>query len=80
MVKFNYFELYNLIPTSFNSTSALSDLSVDGYDLIRLGLAGKEIRDALKFLLELVIDDRIHNNKEKMLELISRKKLKIARE
>lgn len=47
MVKFNYFELYNLIPTSFNSTSALSDLSVDGYDLIRLGLAGKEIRDRL---------------------------------
>jgi tRNA nucleotidyltransferase (CCA-adding enzyme) len=63
-----------------NECIKLADLSVNGYDLIKLGLSGKEIGDALNYLLELVIDDKIHNNKEEMLELISRKKLKIARE
>ena len=53
-----------------NECIKLADLSVNGYDLIELGLSGKEIGDALNYLLELVIDDRINNNKEEMLELI----------
>jgi tRNA nucleotidyltransferase (CCA-adding enzyme) len=63
-----------------NECIKLADLSVNGYDLIELGLSGKEIGSTLNYLLELVMDDKINNNKEEMLELISRKKLKIAHE
>ncbi len=55
-----------------NECIKLSDLSVNGYDLIELGLSGKEIGSTLNYLLELVMDDKINNNKEEMLELIKK--------
>lgn len=51
----------------------LADLSVNGYDLIELGLSGKEIGSTLNYLLELVMDDKINNNKEEILELIKKR-------
>lgn len=56
-----------------NECIKLADLSVNGYDLIELGLSGKEIGSTLNYLLELVMDDKINNNKEEMLELIKKR-------
>lgn len=56
-----------------NECIKLADLSINGYDLIELGLSGKEIGSTLNYLLELVMDDKINNNKEEMLELIKKR-------
>lgn len=56
-----------------NECIKLADLSINGYDLIELGLSGKEIGSILNYLLELVMDDKINNNKEEMLELIKKR-------
>lgn len=47
---------------------SLKDLAVDGNDMIALGLSGKAVGDALKGLLEAVIDGKCENEKEKLLE------------
>lgn len=47
----------------------LKDLSVNGYDLISIGYAkGKEIGTMLNKLLELVINEKLNNTKEELLE------------
>lgn len=56
-----------------NECIKTSQLAVNGYDLINLGLKGKEIGDTLEFLLELVMDDKISNKKEDMIEIVKRK-------
>ena len=48
----------------------VSDLAVNGNDLIELGLDGKEIGIWLGKLLELVIDDGIKNEKYELLEYL----------
>ncbi|MDY5983098.1 MAG: CCA tRNA nucleotidyltransferase [Anaeroplasma sp.] len=55
-----------------NECIKLADLSINGYDLIELGMSGKEIGSTLNYLLELVMDDKINNNKEVMIELIKK--------
>ena len=46
----------------------LKDLAVNGNDLINIGfVAGKSLGAALNQLLELVMDEKIENNKEKLL-------------
>ena len=53
----------------------LSELAVDGNDLLSLGFNGKEIGNTLNKLLELVIEEKINNDKDALLkkckELIS---------
>lgn len=56
-----------------NECIKLADLSVNGYDLIELGLSGKEIGSTLNYLLELVMDDKINNDKDEMIELIKKR-------
>lgn len=56
-----------------NECIKLADLSINGYDLLELGQSGKEIGSTLNYLLELVMDDKINNNKEEMLELIKKR-------
>ena len=46
----------------------VSDLDVNGNDLMELGLKGREIGIWLNELLELVIDEKIENDKKKLLE------------
>jgi tRNA nucleotidyltransferase (CCA-adding enzyme) len=46
----------------------LKNLAVNGDDLIELGLEGRAIGQALQLLLEAVIDERVDNEKEKLLE------------
>jgi len=55
-----------------NACFSLKDLAVNGYDLIALGLKGKEIGRGLIFLLNAVIDEKVINEHETLLEYIQR--------
>ena len=50
---------------------SLKDLAVDGNDLINLGFLGKEIGNALKFLLNAVLNNDVENNKDKLIQFLS---------
>ena len=47
----------------------VTDLKINGYDLINLGLQGKQIGNCLNYLLELVLEDAALNNHETLIEL-----------
>ncbi len=47
---------------------SLRDLAVNGNDLRKLGLRGKQIGDALKMLLTAVLDEKVANEKPALLE------------
>ena len=47
----------------------VTDLKINGYDLIDLGLQGKQIGDCLNYLLGLVLEDATLNNHETLIEL-----------
>lgn len=51
-----------------NEALSVSDLEINGFDLIQLGFKGREIGDTLKLLLENVIDENITNDKASLLE------------
>lgn len=57
-----------------NLSFTLKDLAVNGSDMISLGLAGKQIGDSLKFLMEAVLNDEVENNYEKLLKYLKNKK------
>lgn len=46
---------------------SLKDLAITGNDLINAGFSGKDIKNALEFLLEKVIEDKTVNTKEKLM-------------
>ena len=48
----------------------LSDLAIDGKDLMALGYKGKEIGIALETLFEAVLDDPSRNQKEKLIQYL----------
>ena len=47
----------------------VTDLNINGYDLIALGLKGKQIGDCLNYLLELVLEDATLNTHETLIRL-----------
>ena len=47
----------------------VADLKINGYDLINLGLQGKQIGDCLNYLLCLVLEDATLNTHETLIEL-----------
>lgn len=51
----------------------VKDLKVNGYDLMELGLKGKEIGNMQKYLLDLVLDNPIDNNKNTLLKFAKTK-------
>ena len=51
----------------------ISDLAIGGNDLMALGLEGRQIGEWLERLLDLVIDERLHNKKEELLGYIKEK-------
>ncbi|MCM1284575.1 MAG: CCA tRNA nucleotidyltransferase [Acetobacter sp.] len=53
-----------------NEAFSIKDLSVNGFDLINLGINGKEIGETLNFLLEKVISDELPNDKEILLRYL----------
>jgi len=57
-----------------NLSFSLKDLAVNGNDLINLGLSGKEIGTSLKYLLEAVLNDKVKNDKQSLLDYLSKNK------
>ena len=50
----------------------LSDLAVNGRDLMSIGLKGSAIGEGLSFALSAVIDERVQNEREALLDLVRR--------
>lgn len=51
---------------------SVKDLSVNGNDLIKLGLKGREIGEMLGILLDNVIEEKVKNDKEELLEYVKK--------
>lgn len=51
-----------------NQCFSLKDLAVNGTDMIELGLKGKDIGNALDFLLKAVMEERCQNDKESLIK------------
>ena len=65
----SYILKYNKI-SDYREPYEIKDLKINGDDLKNIGIKGKEIGEALDFLLELITDDPKLNNKDKLLEII----------
>lgn len=67
-------EIRNIGLEIFNSGSCLklTDLSIDGYDLLKLGVKGKDIGAILNELLADVIDDKIINEHSILMEEVKK--------
>jgi tRNA nucleotidyltransferase (CCA-adding enzyme) len=50
------------------------ELNVDGNDLMKIGLKGKEVGDELKSMLVKVYFDKVKNNREDLLSMVSNNK------
>jgi len=56
--------------TSENQCYSLSQLEVNGNDIMNLGYTGEEIGHILNALLKAVIEDKIQNKKEVLLNAV----------
>jgi tRNA nucleotidyltransferase (CCA-adding enzyme) len=50
----------------------VSDLAIDGNDLISLGFSGREIGEKLSEILSLVVDDKLPNTREDILNYLNK--------
>ena len=74
--RINHFERLTEIKDEIikqNQCFNLSSLSVNGNDLIKLGLKGKEIGDSLNLLLEAVLEEKAENNREDLIKYLYQK-------
>lgn len=46
----------------------VTDLKVNGHDMMKLGFSGKQVGDVLNYLLDAVDGDKLKNNKEELLK------------
>ena len=53
----------------------VTDLAVNGNDLIKLGYSGKEIGETLNKLLSLVIDGALQNTREELMRFIQNNRI-----
>lgn len=51
-----------------NACMTVSSLAVNGSDLMEIGYKGRDIGDCLNNMLELIIDEKLENNREKLLD------------
>ena len=71
--RLDHFEKLELILNTViaeNECFSLKKLRVNGNDLIKLGYSGKEIGEALSFLLNAVIDGKVQNEKTELTEYL----------
>ena len=79
-----YDDIYNLTPPEWSWVKDTiqhtdreyihtSDLKVRGDDLIALGLTGKTLGEALKYLLDEVLKDQTANTKQNLVQLLEKK-------
>ena len=57
---------------SENACLSIKDLAVNGHDLMRLGYTGPAIGQALQFLLDGVLDDRLPNEKTALINALKK--------
>ena len=57
---------------SENACLSIKDLAVNGHDLMTLGYTGPAIGQTLQFLLEQVLDDRLPNEKEALINALKK--------
>jgi tRNA nucleotidyltransferase (CCA-adding enzyme) len=57
---------------SENACLSIKDLAVNGHDLMRLGYTGPAIGQALQFLLDGVLDDRLPNEKAALINALKK--------
>ncbi len=55
-----------------NACFSIGDLAVNGHDLMALGLQGPQIGKALRALLDAVLDERLPNEKQALLDALKR--------
>lgn len=55
-----------------NACLSIKDLAVNGHDLMALGYCGPAIGQALQYLLDQVLDDRLPNEKEALLHALQK--------
>ncbi len=55
-----------------DSCFTLKSLAVNGHDLMALGYKGREVGNALQMLLEAVMDEKVENEKSKLLEWLKK--------
>lgn len=69
-------KINEMINTIYLNKEALkiTDLDINGNDLIKLGYRGKKIGDMLSCLLELVIDDKLENKHDVLIKYINKLK------
>ena len=53
-----------------NACLSIKDLAVNGHDLMGLGLSGKEVGNTLNALLDAVLEERLPNEKEALLQAV----------
>ena len=53
-----------------NACLTLKDLAVNGHDLMQLGLTGKQIGQTLNFLLDQVLDEKLPNERQALLDAV----------
>ena len=73
----DYYEtLYSMVDKAVESNLCLkmSDLAIDGNLLKEMGYQNKQIGKILKEVLKLVIDEKLENDKDKIIEYIENKK------
>lgn len=56
-----------------NLSFSLKDLAVNGFDMINLGLTGKQVGNGLKLLLDAVLNDEVKNCKQDLLNYLKNK-------
>ncbi|MBR4555401.1 MAG: HD domain-containing protein [Ruminococcus sp.] len=69
--KLQELEQLALIAVEINNENCclkLTDLAVDGKDMISLGISGRQIGAMLQRLLDLVVDDKLENDRRKLLD------------
>ncbi len=74
ITKFNQIdEIINKLEQE-NLSFSLKDLAVDGNDMINVGLTGSDIGASLKLLLEAVLNDEVKNERNELLNYLSKNK------
>lgn len=62
-----YFRLYNIFLEVEQECNLISEMNINGNDLIQLGYSGKQIGECLEYLLECILINQIENNHEVLL-------------
>lgn len=57
-----------------NECCAVSGLAISGHDLMNLGIYGEEIKNTLNEILDLVIEEKLKNDKGEIIEYIRRER------